>query len=240
MPTIGQDGAKDAGMSMPSRRDPLFQLASMLGIMAGDRYQPTPFAEEMANEIDLLNPTQPSRAAVTEQAVVDTDTVTVGEPEPDGDGPLRPPTVRTVTPARSRTRRDDPRQADPLPRQSFGAGILQAATRYLDIPYLYGGTDPRRGLDCSGFVQRVFADMGVALPRVTYDQVRVGQAINDRNQLRPGDLIFFIGDRGNRVNGHVGIYTGDGMMVDAPYTGARVGYRRVQWNRMTAMRRVIP
>jgi cell wall-associated NlpC family hydrolase len=221
---------------MPSRRDPLYQLSMMLGIMAGDKYQPLPFTEEFAQEIDAMQPAGPTAQPAKEQTMVATDEVVVPSEVPNLGAEWVPPAIRP----QPRTRRDDPRRADPRPRESFGAGVLRAATQYLDIPYVYGGTNPKTGLDCSGFVQRVYADMGIALPRVTYDQVKVGQAINDRTQLRPGDLVFFTGDRGNRVNGHVGIYVGNNMMVDAPYTGARVGYRRVDWNRMTAMRRVMP
>lgn len=233
MARIGQYGSRDAGVIMPSRRDPMTQLASMLGIMAGDRYQPVPFAEQKAQELAALSPTSPP-AKLPEQPVMETTTIAPESPNPSATpGTTRPPAARTTP-----TRRDDPRMPDRY--QAIGTRILDAATHYLDIPYVYGGTNPRVGLDCSGFVQRVFADVGIVLPRVTYDQVRIGEAINDRSQLRPGDLIFFVGDRGQRANGHVGIYTGNGMMVDAPHTGARVGYRRVNWSRMTAMRRVTP
>lgn len=236
MPTIGQSGSQDAGIVMPSRRDPVHQLSVMLGLMAGDRYQPLPFTEEFAQEIDAMQGVTPTARPQKEQQPVAVDEVVVGGTGTDGG--LPPPVQRLRS--QPRTRRDDPRNADPRPREAFGTGILRAATQYLNIPYVYGGTDPKKGLDCSGFVQRVYADMGVVLPRVTYDQVKVGQEINDRRQLRPGDLVFFVGDKGNRVNGHVGIYVGNDMMVDAPYTGASVGYRRIDWRRMTAMRRVMP
>jgi hypothetical protein len=84
MPTIGQEGSQDAGKALPSRRDPLFQLASMLGIMAGDRYEPVPFVEEFANEIDAASPTSPTVKPQPEQTMVETEEMTI--PGMGGDG----------------------------------------------------------------------------------------------------------------------------------------------------------
>ena len=79
----------------------------------------------------------------------------------------------------------------------------------MGVPYVWGGTTPR-GFDCSGFVQYVYAQRGIYLPRTTYEQVNVGRRVS-RSQLRPGDLCHF--------PGHVGIYIGDGMMIHAPKPG---------------------
>lgn len=118
-----------------------------------------------------------------------------------------------------------------------GTGVLDAARKYLGVDYVYGGNDPKHGLDCSSFVQRSFADIGVMLPRVTYDQVNSGHEVASQDDLQPGDLLFFWGD-GNRRDGHVGIYMGNGTMIDAPHTGAKVRYDQVNWKRVTHMRRV--
>lgn len=77
-------------------------------------------------------------------------------------------------------------------------------------PYLFGGTS-RHGIDCSAFVQRVFADdFGIALPRSTHAQVLEGRAVR-RDELQPGDLVFF---RLGRQQ-HVGIYLYDGQFLHA-------------------------
>ncbi|EHL19084.1 hypothetical protein HMPREF9628_00318 [Peptoanaerobacter stomatis] len=89
------------------------------------------------------------------------------------------------------------------------APVLKIAYNYLGVPYVWGGTTPR-GFDCSGFVQYVYAQRGIYLPRTTYEQVNVGRRVS-RSQLRPGDLCHF--------PGHVGIYIGDGMMIHAPKPG---------------------
>ena len=69
-----------------------------------------------------------------------------------------------------------------------GDQVVADARKYLGIPYVWGGTDPAKGLDCSGLVQRVYADLGIDLPRVSQDQARVGQAVPSLAQARPGDL----------------------------------------------------
>ncbi|MGP1411325.1 MAG: C40 family peptidase [Peptoanaerobacter stomatis] len=89
------------------------------------------------------------------------------------------------------------------------APVLKIAYNYLGVPYVWGGTTPR-GFDCSGFVQYVYAQRGIYLPRTTYEQVNVGRRVS-RSQLQPGDLCHF--------PGHVGIYIGDGMMIHAPKPG---------------------
>jgi peptidoglycan DL-endopeptidase CwlO len=79
--------------------------------------------------------------------------------------------------------------------------------------YLWGGTGPR--YDCSGLVQAAWASAGVSIPRVTYAQYAALPHI-PKSQLRAGDLVFFEG------LGHVGMYVGNGLMIDAPETGKQV------------------
>ncbi|MTV27356.1 NlpC/P60 family protein [Nitriliruptoraceae bacterium ZYF776] len=106
-----------------------------------------------------------------------------------------------------------------------GSAVIQAGERYLGVPYRWGGTDPSSGLDCSGFVQRVFDDLGVKLPRVSVDQARQGTPVASLAEARPGDLVFWRGD-GRRPN-HIGIYAGDGRMLVAPRTGDVVRYQDI-------------
>ena len=114
------------------------------------------------------------------------------------------------------------------------AGVLQAAEKYLGVPYLWGGTDPEKGLDCSGFVQRVYADLGVSLPRVSRDQAKAGEAVGSLAEARPGDLVYWSGNPN-----HIGIYAGEGRMIVSPHTGANVRYESLGNRRAPdAIRRV--
>jgi cell wall-associated NlpC family hydrolase len=117
---------------------------------------------------------------------------------------------------------------------STGTAIVTAAAKYLGVPYQWGGTDPSTGLDCSGLVQRAFADLGVRLPRTTYDQANAGTPVASLEQAQPGDLVFF-----GSPPDHVGIYAGNGQMLDAPHTGAQVRLEPL-WGTPTAIRRIQP
>lgn len=98
--------------------------------------------------------------------------------------------------------------------------VMQSALALLGTPYRWGGTDPDNGLDCSGLVGYVFrSTLGLDLPRISRDLARAGQPILSRDQITPGDLVFF-GLRG-RVN-HVGIYLGEGRFLHAPRRGEDV------------------
>lgn len=115
---------------------------------------------------------------------------------------------------------------------AVGTRALAAARDYLGVPYVWGGTDPQRGFDCSGLVQRAFADVGVDLPRVAADQARAGTAVPDLAHARPGDLVAF----GSPVD-HIGIYAGGGKMLVAPHSGDVVKIQSV-YETPTAIRRI--
>jgi murein DD-endopeptidase len=118
--------------------------------------------------------------------------------------------------------------ASPYPFLSSGGlgpvvrrnAIVSIATRYLGIPYKWGGARPKTGFDCSGLVQYVFAQLGYSLPHYAAAQWYSPNAVwVAPNRLQPGDLVFFIGADGTRrAPGHVGIYVGDGYLIDAPHT----------------------
>ena len=98
--------------------------------------------------------------------------------------------------------------------------LILKGLELVGINYRRGGTNPDSGLDCSGYVQLVFKDaIGKLLPRTAKEQSQIGDAI-DRNELKPGDLVFFNTMR--RAFSHVGIYLGDNRFVHAPRTGAEV------------------
>ena len=91
------------------------------------------------------------------------------------------------------------------------SSVVSIAERYLGVPYRWGGASPS-GFDCSGLVMYVFAQVGVSLPHSSYAQWGIGSAVS-RDQLAPGDLVFFNGES------HVGIYIGGGQFVHSPHTG---------------------
>ena len=90
--------------------------------------------------------------------------------------------------------------------------LIDAAKTQIGVPYVWGGTSPGVGLDCSGFTQWAYKQVGVNLPRTTYDQINVGTPIYNQSDLQVGDLIF-------PSVGHVGLYLGDGQMIHAPQSG---------------------
>lgn len=114
-----------------------------------------------------------------------------------------------------------------------GEQAVALAQRYLGTPYVWGGESPG-GFDCSGFIQYVYRQLGVELPRVSRDQARVGQPVASLAEARPGDLVAF-----NTPVDHVGIYAGDGLMVVAPKRGDVVKVQRI-YAPPTAIRRVLP
>jgi cell wall-associated NlpC family hydrolase len=91
------------------------------------------------------------------------------------------------------------------------SGVVGVALSQLGTPYVWAGSAPG-GFDCSGLVMWAYAQVGVALPHSTYAQWGYGVSVS-RDQLQPGDLVFFDG------LGHVGIYIGGGQFVHAPHTG---------------------
>jgi peptidoglycan DL-endopeptidase CwlO len=121
-----------------------------------------------------------------------------------------------------------------------GANAVAVAERYLGTPYLWGGESPS-GFDCSGLVQYAYGQLGISLPRTSQQQATVGAPVAGLASAQPGDLVFFAGSDGSAsAPGHVGIYIGNGEMVDAPYTGEAVRVEQVPADQVVAVRRVLP
>lgn len=100
-----------------------------------------------------------------------------------------------------------------ITRQEKADAIIATAKKYIGVRYLWGGTSPNTGFDCSGFVQYVFAQNGTTLPRVSRDQYTVGTPV-DFNNLQPGDLVFFSIAKNGGVD-HDGIYIGNGQFINS-------------------------
>jgi cell wall-associated NlpC family hydrolase len=117
--------------------------------------------------------------------------------------------------------------------------LLETALSYRGVPYRNGGSDPN-GFDCSGFVQWVFAQHGLRLPREVHDQYQMGSQI-DRDDVQPGDLVFF--ETVSRGASHVGIALGGDAFVHAPSSRGVVrveSYTTDYWKRRFVGARRMP
>jgi cell wall-associated NlpC family hydrolase len=95
---------------------------------------------------------------------------------------------------------------------------VSLSLRYLNTPYLWGGQHPVTGMDCSGFVQQVFFDSGLELPRSSQAQYTSTAGLRP-TQVHPGDLVFFaMKNPGTARVDHVGIYVGRGYFIAASTT----------------------
>ncbi|WP_396441637.1 C40 family peptidase [Limnohabitans sp.] len=120
------------------------------------------------------------------------------------------------------------------------AGMVEQAMGLLGVPYRRGGNNESTGFDCSGFVRHLYEkSVGQILPRRAVDQARATEVI-DREELKPGDLVFFNTMR--RAFSHVGVYVGDGKFIHAPRAGKAVNVedmRSAYWQkRFNGARRV--
>jgi hypothetical protein len=103
---------------------------------------------------------------------------------------------------------------------SRASDLVFNAMGFLGVPYRRGGSSAETGFDCSGFVQAMYQNtIGLVLPRRANEQAAATEKI-DRQDLQPGDLVFFNTMR--RAFSHVGIYIGDGKFIHAPKPGAQV------------------
>ena len=112
--------------------------------------------------------------------------------------------------SRSSTRYSNPAQSS--------SEVVNIARGLLGIPYVYGGESPS-GFDCSGFTMYVFGKAGISIPRTASAQQNAATPVSDP---KPGDLVFF-----GSPAWHVGIYTGNGMMIDSPRSGKSTSERAI-------------
>jgi cell wall-associated NlpC family hydrolase len=145
-------------------------------------------------------------------------------------GPLPTPVSSAATPART-PKMQQPQPTAPVltpPMVAPTNAAVSVARQYLGVPYVFGGTNPAVGLDCSGLVQLVFRRLGIALPRTAQQQYGATTRLT-REQLQPGDLVFFArtyADPNDWIT-HVGVYIGGGMQINAPTDGQVVSVQPV-------------
>ena len=111
-----------------------------------------------------------------------------------------------------------------------GQAVVDYACQFIGNPYVWGGTSLTNGADCSGFVQSVYAYFGIGLPRTTWDQENVGTGVSYEEAL-PGDLILY--------EGHVGIYMGNGQIVNAMNESDGIGICPATYTPIKTVRRVL-
>lgn len=113
---------------------------------------------------------------------------------------------------------------------ALGQEIVNYACQFIGNPYVWGGTSLTNGADCSGFVQSIYAHFGIQLPRTTWDQEYSGIGISYEEAV-PGDLILY--------EGHVGIYMGDGQIVNAINPSKGIGIIPATCMSIKTVRRVL-
>jgi len=118
--------------------------------------------------------------------------------------------------------------------RDVASDMVLAAMNFLGVPYRRGGSSADDGFDCSGFTRHIFEmSLGMVLPRRVDDQATASGLLRvNREELRPGDLVFF--NTLKRTFSHVGIYIGDGKFIHAPRAGAQVrieDMRQAYWER---------
>jgi cell wall-associated NlpC family hydrolase len=121
-------------------------------------------------------------------------------------------------------------QEEAAAKGGTGQAIVDFACQFIGNPYVWGGTSLTNGADCSGFVQSVFAHFGISLPRTTRDLVSVGTPVSYEEAI-PGDIILY--------SGHVGIYMGNGQIVNAINSAQGIGILPATYTSIVTVRRLI-
>ena len=121
------------------------------------------------------------------------------------------------------------KEAEEAARRQKGVDLVKYAKQFIGNPYVYGGTSLTRGADCSGFVMSVYRHYGVSLPHSSYSMRRVGYKVS-LNDIQPGDIVCF--------PGHVGIYAGNGQVVNAINERKGIGMSDLYARQIITVRRI--
>lgn len=175
-------------------------------------------------------------AALTiEQASVAVTPAPEPEPEPEpapAPAPAAAPERTTAAASRSVERAEPAApaaQAAPAAAPAAaasGSAVVDIAMKYVGVPYVYGGSSPS-GFDCSGLVKYVYAQLGISLPHQSGAQRSAGSPVS-ASEARPGDLIW--------TPGHIAIYAGNGMQIEATTPGSTVKHSKIWQDNPTFVR----
>lgn len=119
--------------------------------------------------------------------------------------------TKTPTASASNKRQQSPKT------DNVAAGVINSAFALRGIHYAWGGTSPKTGFDCSGFIQYIFRIHGISLPRTASAQANVGKPV-PLDKLQPGDLLFFVDTYANHLSNqvtHVALYIGNGNVIES-------------------------
>lgn len=210
-----------SGFSAQTVRNKLIASASVVSVKQEKSSQPT----QVVADVKKAEVKTEVKTEVESQAK--TETKTVSKPAATTRTPQKPVQVASAATTSQVSRGGSP----------DSSGIVRNAQSLQGVPYVFGGTTTK-GFDCSGFTQYVYKGSGISLPRTSYSQFGAGTAVQ-KDQLQPGDLVFFT--TYSKGASHVGIYIGGGSFVHASNSGVKttslsdsyyssryVGARRVQ------------
>lgn len=127
---------------------------------------------------------------------------------------------------------DDDGGDDPGYRTNVSpSDVIDYAKQFVGNPYVWGGTDPHTGADCSGFLQYVFAHFGIRIPRTSYEQRTAGKRVSYSN-MKPGDIVCY--------SGHVAMYIGNNQILHARNERAGIGITsNPRYRTIVTIRRVL-
>jgi len=213
--------AASTGMATVGRRSALVAASGGLVMTMAIPASAAPSESPATNlpPVDVTALTAEARAALATSPVVSVPT----EAAWGFDAPAitvtanpKPVVVERTAPAASRSAARPAESANnAIPQSVAGNAVLEIAARYVGVPYVAGGASPD-GFDCSGFVSYVYAQLGISLPRSSGDYYNVGVRVTEP---LPGDIIV--------SPGHVGIYAGDNLQIDAPRPGKTIQFRPI-------------
>jgi cell wall-associated NlpC family hydrolase len=214
---LAASGGLVAAFALPAQATPAHRAASTTSTAAaapGAEVSTTTAAPTaLALAPAVVAPEAAAPVAVEKVGVVGVKAVAKPKPKPKVSAVAQ--AVQSRSSSTSPASRSTTRYSNPVQSSSQ---IVNIARGLLGIPYVYGGESPS-GFDCSGFTMYVFGKAGISIPRTASAQQRAATPVSDP---KPGDLVFF-----GSPAWHVGIYTGNGMMIDSPRAGKSTSERAI-------------
>lgn len=191
-----------------ARRQAELAAAEEAARQEAEQQEETTVYDEEGNEIDSEDAAENGDVVYDENGnVIDPDEIlTEDNGSSEDDGEVEYDEYGNVIDSDNTVDPDEYESSGSSSGSGSGSSVVDFATQFVGNPYVWGGTSLTNGADCSGFVQSVYANFGVSLPRTSYEQQNAGTEVSYAD-AQPGDLICY--------GGHVAIYMGDGKIVHA-------------------------